>query len=91
MKARKKYKRSILICTFLSYYYSIFIMLRGNIPSGSIFDCCHRIDLIFYIFLKVKKDSIKIANYGLDRWLDLLDYMPEDELRQALKVYNFTR
>lgn len=35
-----------------------------------------------------KKDSIKIANYGLDRWLDLPDYMPEDELRQALKVYN---
>ena len=32
-----------------------------------------------------KKDSIKIANYGLDRWLDLPDYMPEDELRQALK------
>ena len=91
MKARKKYKCSILICTFLSYYYSIFIMLRGNIPSESTFDCCHRIDLIFYIFLKVKKDSIKIANYGLDRWLDLLDYMPEDELRQALKVYNFTR
>ena len=24
MKARKKYKCSILICTFLSYYYSIF-------------------------------------------------------------------
>ena len=24
MKVRKKYKCSILICTFLSYYYSIF-------------------------------------------------------------------
>ena len=35
-----------------------------------------------------KKDAIKIANYGLDRWLDLPEYMPEEELRQALKVYN---
>lgn len=35
-----------------------------------------------------KKDAVKIANYGLDRWLDLPEYMPEDELRQALKVYN---
>lgn len=35
-----------------------------------------------------KKAAVKIANYGLDRWLDLPEYMPEDELRQALKVYN---
>lgn len=35
-----------------------------------------------------RKDAVKIANYGLDRWLDLPEYMPEDELRQALKVYN---
>lgn len=35
-----------------------------------------------------KKDAIKIANYGLDRWLDLPEYIPEKELRQALKVYN---
>ena len=35
-----------------------------------------------------KKDAVKIANYGLGRWLDLPEYMPEDELRQALKVYN---
>ncbi len=34
-----------------------------------------------------KKDAVKIANYGLGRWLDLPEYMPEDELRQALKVY----
>ena len=35
-----------------------------------------------------KKDAIKIANYGLDRWLDLPEYIPEEELRQALKLYN---
>ncbi len=35
-----------------------------------------------------KKDAVKIANYGLDRWLDLPSYMPEEELRQALKIYN---
>ena len=35
-----------------------------------------------------RKDAIKIANYGLDRWLDLPEYMPEEELRQIIKVYN---
>ena len=35
-----------------------------------------------------KKDAIKIANYGLNRWLDLPEYIPEEELRQALKIYN---
>ncbi len=35
-----------------------------------------------------KKDAIKIANYGLDRWLDLPRYIPEEELRQLLKTYN---
>lgn len=35
-----------------------------------------------------KKDAIKIANYALNRWLDLPTYVPEDELRQALKVYD---
>ncbi|WP_346885909.1 IS110 family transposase [Clostridium sp. UBA4395] len=34
------------------------------------------------------KDSIKIANYGLDRWLDLIKYIPEEEIRQILKIYN---
>ena len=35
-----------------------------------------------------KKDAIKIANYGLDRWIELPEYIPEDELRQLLKTYN---
>jgi len=35
-----------------------------------------------------KKDAIKIANYGLDRWIDLPGYIPEGELRQILKTYN---
>ena len=42
MKARKKYKCSILICTFLSYYYSIFedtlnlktVAVRDRIDDG---------------------------------------------------------
>lgn len=33
-----------------------------------------------------KKDSIKIANYALANWNDLRRYMPEDEIRQALKT-----
>lgn len=35
-----------------------------------------------------KKDAIKLANYALDRWVDLVEYIPEDETRQTLKVYN---
>ena len=35
-----------------------------------------------------KKDAIKLAAYALDRWIDLVEYIPEDEIRQTLKVYN---
>lgn len=35
-----------------------------------------------------KKDAIKLANYALDRWVDLVEYIPEEEIRQTLKVYN---
>ena len=34
MKVRKKYKCSILICTFSLTTILFFIMLRGNIPPG---------------------------------------------------------
>jgi transposase len=33
-----------------------------------------------------KKDAIKLANYGLDRWLALPRYIPEDEVRLMLKT-----
>lgn len=32
-----------------------------------------------------KKDAIKIANYGLDQWLDLPKYVPEEDTRLLLK------
>lgn len=32
-----------------------------------------------------KKDAIKLANYGLDHWLALPRYIPEDEVRLMLK------
>ena len=35
-----------------------------------------------------KKDAIKIANYGLDKWVDLTEYTPEDDIRQLLKTLN---
>ncbi len=35
-----------------------------------------------------KKDAIKLANYALDRWVDLKQYIPEDDVRQTLKTYN---
>ena len=33
-----------------------------------------------------KKDAIKLANYGLDHWLALPRYVPEDEVRLMLKT-----
>ena len=33
-----------------------------------------------------KKDSVKLANMAIDRWLDLKEYTPEDEIRQTLKI-----
>ncbi len=35
-----------------------------------------------------KKDAMKIANYGLDHWVYLTPYTPEEEIRLALKTYN---
>lgn len=35
-----------------------------------------------------KKDAVKIANWALDHWLDLQEYLPEEEVRQMLKVFN---
>ncbi len=32
-----------------------------------------------------KKDAIKLANYGLDRWLELPRYVPEEDVRLLLK------
>ncbi|MBO5273496.1 MAG: IS110 family transposase [Clostridia bacterium] len=35
-----------------------------------------------------KKDSVKLANMAIDRWLDLKEYIPENEIRQTLKICN---
>ncbi len=35
-----------------------------------------------------KKDSLKIASYTIDRWLDLNEYIPAEDLRQTLKTLN---
>ena len=35
-----------------------------------------------------RADAVKIANYGLDRWLSSPEYTPEDDTRQLLKIYN---
>jgi transposase len=35
-----------------------------------------------------KADSIKIANYGLTNWLDLPEYVPEDNVRHMLKAFS---
>jgi len=35
-----------------------------------------------------KADAIKIANYGLTNWLDLPKYIPDENIRQMLKVWS---
>jgi len=35
-----------------------------------------------------KKDAIKLANYAIDRWLYLAEYVPEEDVRYMLKSYN---
>lgn len=35
-----------------------------------------------------KKDAAKIASWALEYWLDLREYIPEENIRQMLKVYN---
>ena len=35
-----------------------------------------------------KKDSLKLASYALDKWLDLRKYAPDDDIRKTLKVMN---
>lgn len=35
-----------------------------------------------------KADSVKIANYGLTNWLDLQEYVPEDDIRHMLKAFS---
>jgi len=35
-----------------------------------------------------KADSVKIAQYGLTNWLDLPEYIPEEDVRHMLKTYS---
>ena len=35
-----------------------------------------------------KKDAVKLAAYALDRWLDLKEYTPEEDIRKELKIIN---
>ena len=35
-----------------------------------------------------KKDSVKIASYALNYWLDLREYTPQEDLRKSLKLLN---
>lgn len=34
------------------------------------------------------KDALKIANWGIDRWLKLPEYIPAEDSRQKLKLFN---
>jgi len=35
-----------------------------------------------------KADSIKIANYGLSHWLELPEYIPQEDIRRMLKAFS---
>ena len=33
-----------------------------------------------------KKDSLKIASFAIDKWLDLREYIPANDIRKTLKL-----
>lgn len=35
-----------------------------------------------------KKDSLKIASFAIDKWLDLCEYIPANDIRKTLKILN---
>ncbi len=35
-----------------------------------------------------KKDSLKIASFAIDKWLDLREYIPANDIRKTLKIIN---
>lgn len=35
-----------------------------------------------------KKDAFKLAGFALDKWLELREYIPVDEIRKTLKIIN---
>ena len=35
-----------------------------------------------------KIDAVKLANMAIDRWLQLVEFIPEDKIRQTLKICN---
>ena len=35
-----------------------------------------------------KKDAFKLSSFALDKWLELREYIPADEIRKTLKVIN---
>ena len=35
-----------------------------------------------------KKDSLKIASFALDKWLNLCEYIPANDVRKTLKIFN---
>ena len=35
-----------------------------------------------------KKDALRLASYALDKWVDLPEYTPEEDIRKTLKILN---
>ena len=35
-----------------------------------------------------KKDSLKIASFAIDKWIDLREYIPANDIRKTLKILN---
>ena len=35
-----------------------------------------------------KKDALKLGNYCINKWLDLREYVPADDVRKTLKMLN---
>ena len=35
-----------------------------------------------------KKDALKLASFALDKWIDLREYIPAEDIRKTLKILN---
>jgi transposase len=89
LKRLKGETKVVMECTG-SYYYPIAYALHG---AGLFVSAVHAKLIYDYGHNSIRKvktdkaDSVKIANYGLSNWLELPQYLPEEDLRIMLKTF----
>lgn len=90
LKNLKGETKVVMECTG-SYYYPVACALH---EAGLFVSAVHAKLIYDYGNNSIRKvktdkaDSIKIANYGLSNWLELPQYLPEEDLRIMLKTFS---